>query len=72
MNDVMKHLSDAVKWEDDFILKYDTDEVWTLIHEAVPAEKFWAIKKLLSENIIDTLMHKQLLMKLIRSGTSDI
>ncbi len=65
---LLKHLEDAAKWEDDFILKYDTREVWTLIREAVPEDKFEKIKKLLAENIIDTMIHKRLIINIVKEA----
>jgi hypothetical protein len=66
--DLLKRLEDAAKWEDDFIIEYDTKEVWTLIREALPEDKFERIKKLLAENIIDTMMHKRLITNIVKEA----
>lgn len=65
MSEILEMLEKGIKWEDEFIAKYDNEEIWELL-ETLPEDKFEKIKKLFRENIDDTKKHYKILSELIK------
>jgi hypothetical protein len=63
---LIEKLGKAKYWEDEFILKYDTDDFWELL-KTLPQSKFTKVKKIFQENIKDTRKHKKRLEILIKN-----
>ncbi|NOZ80582.1 MAG: hypothetical protein GXP63_02820 [DPANN group archaeon] len=58
-------------WEDEFILKYDSEDFWELL-KSLPKSKFDKLRILFEENISDTRYHKkaiEAIIKNIQDGT---
>ena len=66
MQKIAELLDHSREWEDEFILKYDSEIFWELL-KTLPKEKFEKVKELLSENIKDTRNHAAILKKLIEN-----
>lgn len=58
-------LEKGERWEDDFILKFDTETFWSLL-KTLPQEIFGEVEKLIKENLEDTLNHKVMLENLVK------
>jgi hypothetical protein len=57
----------AVYMEEDFILKYDNENIWTLLG-TLPKEKFEKIKKIFGENISETGKHRKILNEVLEKA----
>lgn len=70
----VKLLNDARYWEDEFILKYDSEIFWELL-KTLPKEKFEKIQELLKKNLSDTEYHKNainIIIKKIEDGVYEL
>ena len=63
--EITRLLEKAVFWEDEFILKYDSNVFWELLR-ALPAEKAAEMESILRSNLSDTRRHRDLLSSLVR------
>ena len=63
--DLLKLLEQANYWEEDFILKYDTESNWALLR-TLPKDKFKKIEALLKANLKDTVRHKQIVNDMLQ------
>jgi len=71
---IIAEIEKASYWEEDFIVKYDTDNIWVLL-KSLPKEKFERISKLFKQNIADTERHSKIMKKMvkdIRSGKLEL
>ncbi len=71
--ELIRELEKSKTWEDEFILKYDSEATWELL-KTLGEKKFSRIEKLMKENIEDTRRHKKLLedvVKKLNSGEHD-
>jgi rubrerythrin len=59
--EILKQLEEAAYWEDDFLEKYDNEEIWELLKAAVPLENYKKIRQLFHRNLADTKTHKVML-----------
>ena len=64
---VIGELEKSLKWEDEFVLDYDTDTVMELI-KTLGKSKSERILKLLRENISDTERHRSILKGIIEKA----
>jgi len=64
-DELMGMLQKGLYWEDEFIIKYDSDSFWALLDGSLDKEKAKTIKELFSKNIKDTMIHKDMLRRLI-------
>ena len=62
--EIIESMEKTKYWEDQFILKYDSDSFLELL-KALPKDKYERIKQLLDENFEDTRAHAKALSKLI-------
>lgn len=60
----LKKLETAQYWEEEFILKYDSEAIWELLN-TLPSPAPVKIEKLLRENLSDTRRHKVMVAKII-------
>jgi len=68
--ELIKLLETAEYWEEDFILKYDTQSNWALLRSSLPKKLFKRIEALLRENLKDTARHKKIVSDLINDVKS--
>ena len=69
--EILKMLGIALKWEEDFVVDYDSEITWEFLKAKLPKEKFIRVGKLLRKNISDTERHYKIikeLMEKLRSG----
>jgi hypothetical protein len=64
--DLIEELKKAKYWEDEYILKYDTDEFWVLL-KTLPKDKFAKLELLFKENLADTRKHKKMIEVLLKN-----
>ncbi len=63
--EIVPDLEKAMKWEEEFMMDYDSQEIWTLL-ETLEPEKFEKVKRLLKENLADTERHYNTVRDLIK------
>lgn len=63
-SEIIKMLEKARYWEDEFILKYDSDNFFELL-SMLPKNQSEQVKKLFQINITDTKRHKEIMNDLI-------
>ncbi len=60
----LEKLKQAQYWEEEFVLKYDTEDIWELLR-STGDEKFLRIKELWEQNLKETRKHKEMISKMI-------
>ncbi|OGM02008.1 hypothetical protein A3K72_02940 [Candidatus Woesearchaeota archaeon RBG_13_36_6] len=63
-------LETSLYWEEEFLIKYDTENMWGLL-KTLPEEKFEKIRELFQENLSDTQRHSKILKELMKRIGSD-
>ncbi|MCK5018425.1 MAG: hypothetical protein KAS32_15305 [Candidatus Peribacteraceae bacterium] len=69
MEEIIKSLEMSLKWEDEFIMNYDTEVVWELF-KSLGKDKFEKVKPLLEENIRDSERHSKAIKSLVEKMRS--
>ena len=73
--EILRQLEDAAYWEDDFLLKYENEDVWELIKAVVSKEDYEKIRQLFQRNLDDTRSHKAMIQKIVddvKGGKHDL
>ena len=63
-DEILQNLRDGLKWEYEFIVKYDSEDIWKLF-KVLDEDKFKRLEKLLKENINDSRRHANMIKNII-------